>query len=292
MHANFLYALTLSAIASMATVLGSVIAMVVKRPGPKLMAFALGFSAGVMMFVSFAEMLASSIHDVGFLPAVIAFFGGTAVMFAIDLIVPHLFISEQADKWVKDGSEACLDTPDGPGNRRGRGPGRGLGPGRHRHQHGLSVENRTSLMRAGLLIALGIGIHNLPEGMATFAGAIKDRGLGLAIAGAIALHNIPEGLAVGLPVFCATGSKSRAFWLAALSGGAELFGALLAAAVLMPFLTPTVLSLMLAAVAGLMVFISFDELIPGSYAYRFEHLSVIGITSGMALMALSIWLLR
>ena len=125
-------------------------------------------------------------------------------------------------------------------------------------------------MRAGLLIALGIGIHNLPEGMATFAGAIKDRGLGLAIAAAIALHNIPEGLAVGLPVFCATGSKRRAFWVAVLSGGAELFGALLAAAVLMPFLTPTVLALMLAAVAGLMVFISFDELIPGSYAYGFE----------------------
>jgi len=278
-QSNLLYALTLSAIASLATVLGSVLAMIAKKPGPKLMAFALGFSAGVMMFVSFAEMLASSIHDVGFLPAVACFFGGTVLMFAIDLLVPHLFVSEQADKWVKDGADACFN--DMPVKHR-----------HHRHRRGLTRENRRSLMRAGLLIALGIGIHNLPEGMATFAGAIKDRGLGLAIASAIALHNIPEGLAVSLPVFCATGSKHRAIWLASLSGGAELLGALLAAAVLMPFLTPTVLALTLAAVAGLMVFISFDELIPGSYAYGFEHLSVIGITSGMALMALSIWVLR
>ena len=121
MHANFLYALTLSAIASMATVLGSVIAMVVKRPGPRLMAFALGFSAGVMMFVSFAEMLASCIHDVGFLPAVIAFFGGTVLMFAIDLIVPHIFVSEQADKWVKDGADTCFDGPEGPDCGAGAG---------------------------------------------------------------------------------------------------------------------------------------------------------------------------
>jgi len=284
-QSNLGYALSLSAAASLATVLGSVLAMVAKKPGPKLMAFALGFSAGVMMFVSFAEMLASSIHDVGFLLAVICFFGGTVLMFAIDLAVPHLFVSEQADKWVKDGAAACFDAP--AGQDSGRGHGR-----RRRHQHGLPGASRHSLMRAGLLIALGIGIHNLPEGMATFAGAIKDRGLGLAIASAIALHNIPEGLAVSLPVFCATGSKRRAIWLASLSGGAELLGALLAAAVLMPFLTPTVLALTLAAVAGLMVFISFDELIPGSYAYGFDHLSVIGITSGMALMALSIWLLR
>jgi ZIP family zinc transporter len=282
---NLVYAITLSAIASLATVVGSVLAMVAKKPGPRLMAIALGFSAGVMMFVSFAEMLASSIHDAGFLPAIACFFGGTVLMFAIDLVVPHLFVSEQADKWVKDGAEACFDLPTGQDAGRGHG-------WRRRHRRGPARENRHSLMRAGLLIALGIGIHNLPEGMATFAGAIKDRGLGLAIAAAIALHNIPEGLAVGLPVLCATGSKQRAFWIAFLSGGAELLGALLAAAVLMPFLTPTVLALTLAAVAGLMVFISFDELIPGSYAYGFDHLSVIGITAGMALMAVSIWLLR
>jgi ZIP family zinc transporter len=148
------------------------------------------------------------------------------------------------------------------------------------------------LLRTGLLIALGIGIHNLPEGMATFAGAVKSRGLGLAIAAAIALHNIPEGLAVAVPVYCATGSWRKAVTWSSLSGAAELAGALIAAAVLLPFLTATFLNCVLAGVAGLMVFISFDELIPGSYAYGHEHHSVAGIVSGMALMAASIWLLR
>ena len=112
------------------------------------------------------------------------------------------------------------------------------------------------------------------------------------IATAIALHNIPEGLAVALPVFCATGSRRKALTWSLLSGGAEFAGALVAAALLMPLLTPTFLGVTMAAVAGLMVFISFDELIPGSYAYGFEHTSVVGIIGGMALMAASIWLLR
>jgi ZIP family zinc transporter len=175
-------------------------------------------------------------------------------MFLVDALVPHSFISERAD------GRACNE-----------------------------AEGR--LLRTGLLLAIGIGIHNLPEGMATFAGALKSRHLGFAIAGAVALHNIPEGIAVSVPVYSATGSRQRAFIWSALSGVAELAGALLAAAVLMPFLTESVLNWTLAAVSGLMVFISFDELIPGSYAYRREHLSVAGIVSGMAVMALSIWLL-
>jgi ZIP family zinc transporter len=150
---------------------------------------------------------------------------------------------------------------------------------------------RVALLKTGLLIAIGIGIHNLPEGMATFAGAIHSRGLGLAIAGAIALHNIPEGLAVALPVLCATGSRRRAFTWAFLSGAAEFAGALIAAAVLMPLLTPAFLAYTLAAVAGLMVFISLDELIPGSYRYGFEHVSVAGVLTGMVVMAASIWAL-
>lgn len=219
------------------------------------MALALGFSAGVMMFVSFAELLAASIGTIGFLPAVIAFFAGMAVMFLIDIGIPHIFVTEGVPQ------QTCCDGP-------------------------------PNLLRTGLLIAIGIAMHNMPEGMATFAGSIKNRGLGVAIAAAIALHNIPEGLAVAMPVYCATGSKSKALLWSSLSGVAELLGAGLAAAVLMPFLTEGFLAVVLAAVAGLMVFISFDELIPGSYAYKHDHLSVAGIVLGMAVMAVSLLFLR
>jgi len=274
-HSNFVFALVLSALAAGATSLGSLAGLVVRRPGSKFMAASLGFSAGVMMLVSFGELLRESIAGIGFLPAMLAFFGGMGIMFLVDALVPHEFISEHS---LPPGPGFCTDDGPGHGHRHGRRHGPGLPP----HQ----------LLRTGLMIALGIGIHNLPEGMATFAGALKSRGLGLAIASAIALHNIPEGLAVAVPVFCATGSWRKAVSWSSLSGAAELVGALLAAAVLAPFLTPTFLNYVLAAVGGLMVFISFDELIPGSYAYGHEHHSVAGIVGGMALMAASIWLLR
>ncbi|MEO0079740.1 MAG: zinc transporter ZupT [candidate division WOR-3 bacterium] len=276
MHGNFWFALGLSAAAATATTLGSLLGMLVHRPGTRFMAFSLGFSAGVMMFVSFAELLWSSIHEIGFAYATVGFFGGLLLMFVIDIVVPHTFIGEHGGT---NPAAECGDWAEG--RRMGW---------RHRHQHGAGLEP-ARLLRAGLMIALGIGIHNLPEGMATFTGAIKSRGLGIAIAAAIALHNIPEGLAVAVPVFCATGSRGKALGWSAISGGAELLGALLAAAVLMPLLTPVFLAWVLAAVAGLMVFVSLDELIPGSYAYDREHFSVAGVISGMALMAISIWLL-
>jgi ZIP family zinc transporter len=141
-------------------------------------------------------------------------------------------------------------------------------------------------------VALGIGIHNFPEGMATFAGALQDLSLGVAIAGAIALHNIPEGLAVSAPIYAATGSRRKAFLWSFLSGVAEPAGAAVAALVLMPFLTETVLGLMLAVVAGIMVFISLDELVPVARSFGQEHLSIVGVGLGMAVMAASLWLLK
>jgi ZIP family zinc transporter len=252
---DFWFAIVVSGLAAAATAGGSVVSLMIRRPGPGFMAFSLGFSAGVMMLVSFAELLRVSIDGIGFGPAMIAFFAGIGVMFLVDVVVPHEFISEHGSPKVCD-------------------------------------DQVNALLRTGVLLAIGIGIHNLPEGMATFAGALKNRGLGIAIATAIALHNIPEGIAVAVPVYCATGSRSKALLWSSLSGVAELVGALLAAAVLMPLLTAGVLNTTLAAVAGLMAFISFDELIPGSYAYHRDHMSVAGVVTGMALMAVSLWLLR
>jgi ZIP family zinc transporter len=147
-------------------------------------------------------------------------------------------------------------------------------------------------MRTGLLVALGLGIHNFPEGMATFAGTLQDVSLGVAIAGAIALHNIPEGLAVSAPIYAATGSRSKAFLWSFLSGLAEPVGAGVAAFFLLPILNETVLGLMLAVVAGIMVFISLDELVPVARSYGEEHLSIVGVGVGMAVMAASLWLLN
>jgi len=272
MSENFVFAVVLSALAAVSTFLGSLIGLVVRRPGSGFMGFSLGFSAGVMMFVSFAELLSTGIRSVGFVPANAAFFTGIALMFLIDLIVPHEFISEHR-------VDAKMCSPDEP-VQSGRG---------WRHRHGQQQElERSRLLRLGLLVALGIGLHNFPEGMATFAGAIRNRKLGIAIAAAIALHNIPEGLSVAVPVFCATGSRRRSLLWSALSGTAELAGALVAAGMLMPFLNEALLNLLLAGVGGLMVFIAFDELIPGSYAYGHEHLSVAGVISGMILMAASL----
>lgn len=274
MRYNFVYAIILSVMASAGTGLGSLIS-IVRQPGGAFMGFSLGFSAGVMMFVSFAELLSTSMATVGFMPAVAAFFAGMGLMFIIDLLVPHEFISEHK----MDTSGLCPETEL---SARGR---------RHRYGKEQALEPER-LLRLGLLVAIGIGLHNFPEGMATFAGALKSLRLGIAIAVAIGLHNIPEGVAVGIPVYCATGSRKKALLWATISGAAELFGALVAAVILLPFLNETVLNILLAGVGGLMVYITFDELIPGSYAYGYEHMSVAGIILGMMVMAGSLFLFR
>ena len=252
MNSNIWFALMLSALAGLATTVGSVLGVVVRKPRPKFLSMSLGFSAGVMVLVSFVELLQTGVETVGFPAGIAAFFGGMIVMFLIDVSIPHYYKAEKYTGWKK-GSPA--------------------------------------LMKTSLLVALGIGIHNLPEGMAAFAGALQSQNLGIAIAVAIAIHNIPEGLAVSVPVYAATGSRKKAFWWSFLSGVAEPVGAGLGALVLMPFLTPAVLGWVLAAVAGVMVFISFDELIPVAHSYGHEHLSIFGVIIGMAVMALSLWLL-
>ncbi len=135
-------------------------------------------------------------------------------------------------------------------------------------------------------------MHNFPEGITAFVGMMQDPALGIAIAIAVALHNIPEGIAVSTPVYAATGSRSKALGWSALSGLAEPVGAVLAAAVLLPFLNVTVLGLVLAVVAGIMVFISLDELIPVACSFCEERLSILGVIAGMLVMAFSLWALR
>lgn len=254
MNASIGFALSLSALAGLSTTLGGLLGITIREPGPRFMSFTLGFSGGVMILVSFVELLGQGIEVVGFGPAYLAFLGGMMVMFVIDVVIPHEYMAERYNA--------------------GRGDG----------------NNR--LLKTGLFVALGIAVHNFPEGMASLVGALEDPFLGIAIAIAVALHNIPEGLAVAAPVYAATGSRGRALLWSFLSGLAEPIGAALAAAVLMPFLSPAVLGYVLAVVAGIMVFISLDELVPVASSFGKGHLSILGVVSGMSVMALSLWLLR
>lgn len=251
--ANLIPALILASAAGLCTTIGSFLGLIVKRPSPRYLSAALGFSAGVMIMVSFLELLPEGIKAIGFFPAQLGFFGGIAVFFLIDFFVPHEYAGH------------VDHVPKGEGKK---------------------------IYRTGLLLAVGIGIHNFPEGMATLSGSLVDLRLGLAIAIAVALHNIPEGLAVSIPVYAATGSRKRAFFWSFLAGLAEPLGAGLAALLLFPFFSPALLGALLSVAAGIMVFISIDELIPISYSLGEEHVPILAVVLGMALMALSLGILR
>ncbi len=270
--AGFGMALLLTSAAGMATVVGGLVVLFLRRPGKRFMAAALGFAAGVMVHVSFVELLPHGQEEIGFGWAHVAFFAGVAGMFLVDALIPHRYMEDHHDHGLLEVGAASV-TDDG----------------------GSKVKadaERSRLRRVGLLVALGVGIHNFPEGMATFAAALGSAKLGGAVAIAIAIHNIPEGLAVAAPIYAATGSRGRAILWSLLSGLAEPAGAAIAGAVLLSFLSPTVLGTMLCVVAGLMVYISLDELLPASRAYGHEHLSIAGVVLGMAVMALSLGLMR
>jgi ZIP family zinc transporter len=255
MNHNIGAALLLTLGAGLSTSLGSLFGLAIRNPGPKFMGFTLGFSAGVMILVSFVELLQQSIETIGFLKAHAGFLTGMLAFFIIDSLIPHDYMGQ------KDYTNS-------------------------------KIESSSSLKRTGLLIALGIGIHNFPEGMATFISALEDIHLGLAIGIAIAIHNIPEGLAVSTPIYAATGSRLKAFYWSFLSGVSEPVGACLAALILFPFLTSTLLSWVLSGVAGIMVAISIDELVPVAKSFDTEHTPIIGVITGMFIMSLSLWILK
>lgn len=248
---NLALGLILSTLAGLSTTVGSLAAIFFRRPGPRFMALTMGFSAGVMLLLSFMELLSHGIEAVGFGAAYGLFFVGMVATFLLDVAIPHEYLAERA-----------------PTGERDKG-----------------------LVRTALLVGLGIGIHNFPEGMATLTGTLQDVSLGVAIALAIALHNIPEGLAVSVPIYAATGSRRKAFLWSFLAGVAEPAGAVVAALLLLPILSDEVLGLMLSAVAGIMVFISLDELLPVSRSFGEAHLSIIGVLLGMATMVLSLWVI-
>ena len=263
----------LTTLAGLSTGIGSAIAFFIRTPKYSYLAVALGFSAGVMVYISFTELLGTAIEDVGFARANIAFFAGIGFIALIDILVPHEYEEERVASAPQNVTEL------------GQREIAGLPPR-------LAVPAKSSLMRSGVLIALGIAIHNFPEGLVTFCSAATDVTFGIIIAIAIAIHNIPEGIAVSVPIFYATGNRRKAFTYSFLSGVAEPVGALIGYGILFPFLTPALLSSMLAFVAGIMIFISLDEILPLAHRYGQEHLVIIGVATGMAVMAISLFLLH
>lgn len=251
MEHALLFALGLTVFAGLFTTIGSLLGLIFKEPGPRFMSLTLGFSSGAMILISFMKLLKAGVESLGFSRAHIAFFLGMIGMFLIDFLIPHEYIGQ-------------IDRKKGQAEEK--------------------------LLKAGFFVALGIAIHNFPEGMVTFAGVLENVNLGVAIAVAIAIHNIPEGLAISVPVYAATGSRKKAFWWSFLSGLTEPLGAGMAALFLMPILTPSLLGGSLAIVAGIMVYISFDELMPLSQSYGREHLPIVGLIVGMIVMASALWL--
>ncbi len=255
------FAFLITALAGLSTGIGSAVAYFIRKPGPRIMSLILGFSAGVMLYISFAELLHQSFEKVGFGTGNLGFFAGIAFIAILDILIPHEYKEEHIPS---------------PAN---------LSPRRK--------SRRAYMMRMSMLTAIGIAIHNFPEGLSVFSSGITgDRTFGLLVAVAIALHNIPEGVSVSIPIWQATGSRKRAFWYSFLAGLAEPLGAVIGYAILFNFLTPTLIYSLLAFSAGIMVYISLDELLPTAHLYGKEHLVIIGVIAGMVLMALSIFLIR
>lgn len=264
-----LFAFSLTLLAGLATGIGSMLALLLRKTSQRFLSVALGFSAGFMIYVSFVEILAQAREQLvlslgkfsGSWLTVGAFFAGMGLIALIDHLVPEVENPHEA-RHIED-MGTCPLPQDG---------------------------HHTRLMRIGFMSALAIAVHNFPEGIATFIAALQQPKLGVAITLAIAIHNIPEGIAVAIPVYCATGSRRRAFRLSMLSGFSEPVGALLAFLLLMPIMNELTMGIMFALVAGIMVFISLDELLPTAREYGSPHLAIYGLMAGMAVMAISLQL--
>ena len=295
---NVWFALGLTLFAGMATGIGSAIAFMAKRTNYRFLSVATGFSAGVMLYVSFVEIFIKGVDSLvvsygdpmGHWINAASFFGGMALIGIIDALIPH---AENPHEIHSEAETAPLHDPSAPI------------PNFETLQmkHVVDVHDHTQhnrkLMRMGMFTALAIAIHNFPEGLATFLAALEDPSLGIPIAIAIALHNIPEGISVSVPIFYATGNRKKAFFYSFLSGLAEPVGAGIAYFGLRFFLggdsgviPPQVMGILFGGVAGIMVYISLDELLPTSRAYGKGHDSLFGLIAGMLVMAISLLLMR
>jgi ZIP family zinc transporter len=264
LNEQVLFALGLTIFAGLSTGIGSLIGFLSKSFNPKFLSAALGFSAGVMIYVSLVEIFVKAKDSLtvvygekpGYWVTIIGFFAGIALIAIIDRMIPS------------------YENPHEISN---------LNPDLQREE-----ADKKRLMRMGLFSALAVAIHNFPEGLATFMSAMADPRLGISIAVAIAIHNIPEGLAVSAPIYYATKSRKKAFFYSFLSGVAEPVGALIGYFLLRSIFNDSMFGIIFASVAGIMVYISLDELLPTAEEYGEHHIAIFGLIAGMAVMAVSL----
>lgn len=261
---DIIIALLLTLFAGLCTGIGATLSIFTRRNDTRILAGALGLSAGVMIYVSFMELMPQAIESLGrestereaMAWVLLSFFGGIALIALIDKLVPEDENPHEVHRMSELNS-----------------------PGNHH------------LKRTATMLALAIGIHNFPEGMATFISALDGMDVALPIVIAIAIHNIPEGIAVSVPIYHSTGSRKKAFIYSLLSGLAEPAGALIGMTFLMPLWSPAMNAVCLAAVSGIMVYISFDELLPNAESYGHHHLTLVGVIAGMAIMGATLLIL-
>ena len=261
---NIILAFLLTLIAGLSTGIGGIIAFFTKRDNVHFLTLSLGFSAGVMLFVSFVDIFPAALEgfstqyaDNAMLASCLAFFGGMALIALIDFLIP-----EGENPHEMNYTEQIAKDHD--------------------------THDKKKFHRMGIMLALSIAIHNFPEGLATFAVSLNDIDMALPIVLAIALHNIPEGVAVAVPIHQATGSRWKALYYSILSGLSEPLGALMGFLILMPFWNSIIEATVLGITAGIMVYISIDELLPTSERYGHHHLSIIGVVAGMIFMAITL----
>ena len=294
---NLWIAIGLTVFAGLATGIGSAIAFFASRTNYRFLSVSTGFSAGVMIYVSFVEIFLKGSDRLveayggywGHWVNAASFFGGIVLIGLIDNLIPAAKNPHETHSAVESAPlhNASAIVPDFVA--MAASPARPLDIHDHSHQR---------LLRMGLFTALAIAIHNFPEGLATFLAALEDPSVGIAIAVAVALHNIPEGISVSVPIYYATGKRSRAFAYSLLSGLAEPVGAVVAYMGIRLIMgedgviPPQVMGILFGAVAGIMVYISLDELLPTSRAYGKGHDSLFGLLAGMVVMALSLLLMR
>lgn len=261
---NWLIALAVTTAAGLATGLGGLLVFASKKPNPRILAFGLAFAGGAMVYVSLVEILAKSFQSftldygdkLGFTWGTLSFLAGVMLIVTIDRLVPNPH--ERLE----------VDDP-------------------YFREH-----NRDYVKRVGMLTAFAITAHNFPEGLATFFATLENPGVGMPLAFAIAIHNIPEGIAIAVPVYFATHNKAYAFIACLLSGLAEPIGAIIGYAVLRPFLSEAMFGAVFGIIAGVMVFLALDELLPAAKRYAKGHETVYGLVAGMGVLAISLVLFK